>query len=127
MRKPRKRTSSFSKREKILRKPLSRRKSGSISFEPYLAERETLALCICLVDTNIPPQDNDTQLVTYLKQMQRPFLVVGTKADKLSNNQLGKSVAALKKAHEVEEILPVSAKTDAGTKALWAKLMEVAE
>src|ERR1700680_825099 len=94
-------------------------------IEPYLAERETLALCICLVDTNIPPQENDTQLITYLKQTQRPFLVVGTKADKLSNNQLGKSVAALKKAHEVGEILPVSAKTDAGTKGLWAKLMEI--
>ena len=96
-------------------------------IEPYLAERETLALCVCLVDTNIPPQENDTQLITYLKQTQRPFLVVGTKADKLSNNQLAKSIAALKKAHEVEEILAVSAKTDAGTKALWAKLMEVAE
>ena len=96
-------------------------------IEPYLAERETLALCVCLVDTNIPPQENDTQLITYLKQTQRPFLVVGTKADKLSNNQLAKSVAALRKAHEVEEILPVSAKTDAGTKALWAKMMEVAE
>src|SRR6202140_2383751 len=96
-------------------------------IEPYLAERETLALCVCLVDTNIPPQDNDTQLVTYLKQTQRPFLVVGTKADKLSNNQLAKSVAALKKAHEGGEILPVSAKTDCGTKGLWAKLMEIAE
>jgi GTP-binding protein len=96
-------------------------------IEPYLAERETLALCVCLVDTNIPPQENDTQLITYLKQTQRPFLVVGTKADKLSNNQLAKSVAALKKAHEVDEILPVSAKTDSGTKALWAKLMEVGE
>jgi GTP-binding protein len=96
-------------------------------IEPYLAERETLALCICLVDTNIPPQENDTQLVTYLKQTQRPFLVVGTKADRLSNNQLAKSMAALKKAHGVEEVLAVSAKTDAGTKALWAKLMEVVE
>jgi GTP-binding protein len=96
-------------------------------IEPYLAERETLALCVCLVDTNIPPQENDTQLITYLKQTQRPFLVVGTKADRLSNNQLAKSMAALKKAHGVEEVLPVSAKTDAGTKALWAKLMEVAE
>src|SRR5271167_4106862 len=96
-------------------------------IEPYLAERETLALCICLVDTNIPPQENDTQLITYLKQTQRSFLVVGTKADRLSNNQLAKSIAALKKAHEVDEILPVSAKTDAGTKALWAKMMEVAE
>jgi GTP-binding protein len=96
-------------------------------IEPYLAERETLALCICLVDTNIPPQENNTQLVTYLKQTQRPFLVVGTKADRLSNNQLAKSMAALKKAHGVEEVLAVSAKTDAGTKALWAKLMEVVE
>jgi GTP-binding protein len=96
-------------------------------IEPYLAERETLALCICLVDTNIPPQENDTQLVTYLKQTQRPFLVVGTKADRLSKNQLAKSMAALKKAHGVEEVLAVSAKTDAGTKALWAKLMEVVE
>jgi GTP-binding protein len=96
-------------------------------IEPYLAEREALALCICLVDTNIPPQESDTQLITYFKQMQRPFLVVGTKADRLSNNVLAKSIAALKKAHEVAEILPVSAKTDVGTKVLWAKLMEVAE
>ena len=59
--------------------------------------------------------------------MQRPYLVVGTKADRLSNNEPAKSIAALKKAHEVEEILSVSAKTDAGTKVLWAKLMEVAE
>jgi GTP-binding protein len=96
-------------------------------IEPYLAEREALTLCICLVDTNIPPQANDTQLITYFKQMQRPYLVVGTKVDRLSNNELAKSIAALKKAHEVEDILPVSAKTDAGTKALWVKLMEVAE
>ena len=96
-------------------------------IEPYLAEREALTLCVCLVDTNIPPQENDTQLITYLKQTQRPFVVVGTKADRLSNNELAKSVAALKKAHEVEGIVAVSAKTNAGTKALWAKLMEVAE
>ena len=96
-------------------------------IEPYLAQRDTLALCICLVDTNIPPQANDTQLITYLKMMQRPFLVVGTKVDRLSNNELAKSIAALKKAHEVDEILPVSSKTDAGTKLLWANLMGAAE
>jgi GTP-binding protein len=96
-------------------------------IEPYLAERETLALCICLVDTNIPPQANDTQLITYLKQSQRPFVVVGTKADKLSNNQLAKSVAALKKAHEVEEMLPVSAEKSTGVGKLWQRIYEVGE
>lgn len=95
-------------------------------IEPYLAERETLALGICLVDTNIPPQPSDTQLIHYFQQTQRPYLVVGTKSDRLSSNVLNKSLAALKRAHEIEEILPISAKTDTGIKALWARLMEVA-
>src|SRR5215831_4835992 len=88
-------------------------------IEPYLAERETLALCICLVDTNIPPQASDHQLITYFKQTQRPFLVVGTKADRLSKNVLGKNIALLKREHELEDILPISSKTDAGIKTLW--------
>jgi len=95
-------------------------------IEPYLADRDALALCICLVDTNIPPQPSDSQLIDYFKQTQRPYLVVGTKADRLSNNVLAKSIAALKRAHGVDEILPVSAKTDAGTKALWQRLMALA-
>lgn len=96
-------------------------------IEPYLAERETLALCVCLVDTNIPPQANDTQLITYLKQSQRPFLVVGTKADRLSGNGLTKSIAALKREHDVADVLPISAKTDVGVKSLWAHMLAVAE
>ena len=95
-------------------------------IEPYLSERDTLALGICLVDTNIPPQPSDTQLIHYFQQTQRPYLVVGTKADRLSNNVLAKSLAALKRTHEIDEILPISAKTDAGIKALWGRLMGVA-
>jgi GTP-binding protein len=96
-------------------------------IEPYLAERETLALAICLVDTNIPPQPSDKTLIDFFKQTQRPYLVVGTKADRLSNNVLAKSVAALKRELGVDEVLAVSAKTDAGTKALWGRLMAVTE
>src|SRR6201990_1565721 len=77
-------------------------------IEPYLAEREQLALCICLVDTNIPPQESDTLLIHALQAMQRPYLVVGTKSDRLGGNQLTKSLAALKKAHGVDRVLPVS-------------------
>jgi GTP-binding protein len=82
---------------------------------------------VCLVDTNIPPQPSDKQLIDYFKQTQRPFLVVGTKSDRLGNNALAKSIAALKREHEVDEVLPVSAKTEAGSKALWARLMAIAE
>ncbi|QHS50895.1 ribosome biogenesis GTP-binding protein YihA/YsxC [Edaphobacter sp. 12200R-103] len=96
-------------------------------IEPYLGERETLALCICLIDTNIPPQTSDQQLITYLKQVQRPFVVVGTKADRISKNVLMKNLAALKREHEIEEILPVSSKTGAGIPALWERIQSAAE
>src|ERR1700688_3653639 len=96
-------------------------------IEPYLAERETLALGICLVDTNIPPQPSDKVLIDFFKQTQRRYLVVGTKSDRLSNNALAKSIAALKREHEVDEVLPVSANTESGTKALWPRLLALAE
>ncbi len=96
-------------------------------IEPYLQERDSLALCICLVDTNIPPQESDTMLITALRQMQRPHLIVGTKADKLSGNALSKSVAALKKAHGEDRVLTISSKTSNGVKPLWAEISNLVE
>ncbi|MEK6399119.1 MAG: ribosome biogenesis GTP-binding protein YihA/YsxC, partial [Terriglobus sp.] len=61
-------------------KSVSAEWSGFI--DPYLTEREQLALCCCLVDTNIPPQASDTQLIEFLRHEQRPFVVIGTKCDR---------------------------------------------
>jgi len=94
-------------------------------IEPYLAERETLALAVCLVDSNIPPQPSDKQLIDFFKQMGRQWLIVATKADRLSNNTLAKSITALKRFHEVDEVLPVSTKTQAGISSLWQRLQRV--
>jgi len=96
-------------------------------IEPYLTERETLALGICLVDTNIPPQKSDTTLIHFFQELQRPYLVVGTKSDRISTNVLQKSLAALRKAHSVAEVLPVSAEKSAGIKELWVRLAAIAE
>jgi GTP-binding protein len=96
-------------------------------IEPYLALRSTLALCICLVDSKIPPQESDVQLIRYLKEAEKPFLVVGTKADRISGNERTKSAAALKRALGVDELLLCSAKTDLGMKELWARLQTIAD
>jgi GTP-binding protein len=93
-------------------------------IEPYLAMRATLELCICLVDGNVPPRPNDRQLLDWLRAAGRPFVVVATKIDRVSGNQRTKSLAALKRSLEVEEILPVSAKTGYGIKELWRKIAE---
>lgn len=91
-------------------------------IEPYLAERPTLSLCICLVDSNIPPQESDRQLIDWLRSAGRNFAVVATKVDRLSGNVRTRNLLALKKGLELEEVLPVSAKTKAGLGELWMRI-----
>jgi GTP-binding protein len=94
-------------------------------IEPYLQERGTLGLCVCLVDSNVPPQPRDGQLIEWLRSVGRQFVVVATKIDRLSGNERTRNLAALKKGLETEGILAVSAKTGVGIKELWARIEEV--
>lgn len=91
-------------------------------IDPYLAERETLALCVCLVDANVPARPSDRQLLEWLRAAGRELVVVATKADRLSGNGRTQNLAELKKGLEVEEILAVSAKTRLGIKELWCRI-----
>jgi len=93
-------------------------------IEPYLAERETLALCICLVDANVPARTNDRQLFDWLRAQDRAFLAVATKSDRLSGNQRTRNLMALQRELGLDEILPVSAKTGGGIAELWRKIAE---
>ena len=96
-------------------------------IEPYLAERSTLTLCLCLVDSNIPPQPSDAQLIKFLKTYDRRFLVLGTKADRLSGNARVKAQADLRKGLAVEDLLLCSSKTGAGLKEVWTAIQTAAE
>jgi len=91
-------------------------------IEPYLALRSTLKLCICLVDSNVPAQDSDRQLIDWLRTAGRDFAVVATKIDRLSGNERTRNLLALKKGLELDEVLPISAKTGYGVKELWSRI-----
>jgi len=88
-------------------------------IEPYLADRDPLRLCVCLVDANIPAQKSDRQLIEWLQGHNRELLLAATKADRLSSNQLNKALAHLKREHQVERIVPCSVKTGMGIPELW--------
>ena len=91
-------------------------------IEPYLAERESLRLCVCLVDANVPAQKSDKQLIQWLQHHNRELLVVATKTDRLSSNQLNKALAHLRREHQVDRILACSAKTKSGIAELWREI-----
>jgi len=95
-------------------------------IEPYLRERPTLALCICLVDATIPARASDAQLMEFLQSAGRELVVVGTKADRLSGNGRVKALRDLAEAFATERLLLVSAKTGAGMKELWAVIQQIA-
>jgi GTP-binding protein len=96
-------------------------------INPYLAERSNLAMCICLIDSNIPAQPSDRQLIDSLKEMKRDLLVVGTKADRLSGNERTRALAQLKRDLDLEQLLFCSAKTGQGIKELWTHLLTASQ
>lgn len=90
--------------------------------DPYLQERPNLSLCMALVDANVPAQDSDRQLLEFLRSNGRPYLVVGTKSDRLGNNRVRGTLDKLAAALGESRIVPFSARTTVGTDELWKEI-----
>jgi GTP-binding protein len=95
-------------------------------IEPYLNERPTLALCLALVDVNVPPQESDRQLLDFLNASRRDFMLIATKSDRLSNNQLRNALKGLAEAYPTATVIPFSAKTRTGRDEVWNKIRQSA-
>ncbi len=90
--------------------------------EEYLARRTELVLCIQLVDSRHKPTELDTLLHEWLLFHNKPHVIVATKADKSSNNQLQKQITEIEVALLESKILTYSATTGKGRDALWAEI-----
>jgi GTP-binding protein len=90
--------------------------------DPYLHQRSSLALCLALVDSNIPPQESDAQLLEFLASKGRPHAIVATKCDRLSGNELPQAMRALGEAYGGVPIVAFSAKTGIGKDELWQQI-----
>jgi GTP-binding protein len=87
--------------------------------DPYLHQRSSLALCFALVDSNVPPQASDAQLIEFLRAAGRPHVIIATKCDRLSGNELPKAIRTLSQEYAGTRVLPFSAKTGAGKEDIW--------
>ena len=93
-------------------------------IEPYLNERHSLALCVVLLDPNVPPQQSDRQLLDFLSASGRDFLIVATKSDRLSKPQLQNALRKLGQEYPQARMLPFSSKTGAGREELWKQIRQ---
>ncbi len=90
--------------------------------DPYLHQRSSLALCLALVDSNIPPQESDGRLMDFLTSKGRPHVIVATKCDRLSGNELRQAMHTLGQAYAGAPIVAFSAKTGGGKEELWHQI-----
>lgn len=63
-------------------------------IEQYLLKRPNLVCVFLLIDARIKPQANDQQVMEWLASLQIPFVLLFTKSDKLSRNDLAQKIAS---------------------------------
>jgi GTP-binding protein len=85
----------------------------------YLAKRSQLVLSIHIVDSRHEPTKLDLQLHEWLEHSLKPRLIVATKSDKLSKNELKKSLDRSRGVFGDDRIVAFSAKTGTGRDEVW--------
>lgn len=89
----------------------------------YLSDREELVLSIQLVDSRHDPSELDMQLNEWLNYYEKPHIVIATKIDKISNNDLTKQLKKIRQLMPQSEIYPYSSNTGKGKDAIWTQIM----
>jgi GTP-binding protein len=90
----------------------------------YLTDREELKLSIQLIDARHNPTTLDLQLNEWLLAHGKPFIIVATKADKLSANQLKKQLNVIGNTVTGGEVIPYSSLTGKGKDDVWAAILK---
>jgi GTP-binding protein len=85
----------------------------------YLAKRMQLVLSIQIVDSRHEPSQKDLQLHDWLTHHRKAHLIVATKSDKLSRNELRQNLDRAERVMQTE-IVPYSAKTKRGRDEIWS-------
>ena len=86
-------------------------------IEEYLEKGDNLKICFLVVDIRHDPTKDDILMYNYLKHFNKKVVVIATKADKISRNQLIKSVKNVKSVLNLstEDLcFPVSSETKYG-------------
>lgn len=104
------------------RVPKTMRSDWGRMAEQYLSEREPLVLCIQLVDARHKPTDLDEQLNEWLVFHKKPHIIAATKADKMSSNQLRKSLTSIENKLSDSRVVAYSSATGKGRDAVWDEI-----
>ena len=99
-------------------------------MEEYFQKRQGLKKVIQLVDIRHAPSAQDVQMYEYLRHYGLDGIVVATKADKVSRNEMQKTLAVIRKTLQLgteDIIIPVSALKRTGQDKLLEEMEKLLE
>lgn len=99
-------------------------------IEGYLANRQGLVKVIQLVDIRHTPSPQDVQMYEWLKHYGFDGIVVATKSDKISRNEMAKSISDIRKTLGLspeDKVIPVSSLKRTGYDKLLEELDRLLE
>ena len=104
------------------RVPRDVKKHWGPMVEKYLATRANLVLSILITDSRHGPTELDLLMKEWLEARGKPFIIIATKADKLSSNQLRASLVRASAVLGSNELVAYSAVTGSGGARLWKEI-----
>ena len=99
-------------------------------METYFQSRQGLVKVIQLVDIRHAPSRQDVEMYQYLRHFGLDGIVVATKADKISRNQLPKQIKLIRQTLKLsaeDVVIPVSALKKTGYEELLDVMEEILE
>lgn len=100
------------------------------TIETYLKSRDTLMEVIQLIDIRHKPSLEDKDMYNWIKSYGFSGIVVATKSDKMTRNQVAQQVKMIRKELDMDKnaiIIPVSASTRDGKYDVWDLFNQIFE
>lgn len=107
----------------------SKRSWSSLTEDYFLKNpsADAIKLVVQLIDVRVGPTDDDIMMINWLIDCDVPFVVVATKADKLSKSELRRQLESFEENYFKGtgiEVLPFSSVTRDGKDELWSKIFD---
>ena len=106
------------------------KRSWSSLTEDYFLKNpsaDAIKLVVQLIDVRVGPTDDDIMMINWLIDCGVPFIVVATKADKLSKSELRRQLDSFEENYFKGtgiSVLPFSSVTRDGKDELWSKIFD---
>lgn len=104
------------------------RKNWKRMIELYITGSAHLKGIIHLIDCKVGPTQLDLEMIDWLHHLQKPVLIVATKADKISKSKVNyflKNYAHTLELADSSQLVPFSAVTKQGKKEIWKAINDL--